>query len=84
VGREGSEEREWWSVLEVSPYASANEIRRSYLRKIKQSIPDRVLSLAPELLSLADGRAKALNAAYATAIRCRKQSRKFGSFWESG
>ena len=79
-----SKENQWWSVLEVSQYASVSEIRRSYLRKIKQSHPDRVLSLAPELLSLADGRAKALNAAYATAIRCRKQSRKSGSFWESG
>jgi hypothetical protein len=73
-----SEEREWWSVLEVSPYASADEIRRSYLRKIKQSHPDRVVWLAPELLPLAEGRAKALNAAYAAAIRCGKQSQKFG------
>jgi len=73
-----SEEREWWSVLKVSPYASTDEIRRSYLRKMKQSHPDRVLSLAPELLSLAEGQAKALNAAYAAAIRCGKQSRKFG------
>jgi DnaJ-like protein len=62
-----SKESEWWRVLEVSPYASANEIRRSYLRKIKQTHPDRVVWLAPELLPLAEGRAKALNAAYAEA-----------------
>ena len=72
-----SEEREWWRVLEVSPYASTDEIRRSYLCKTKQSHPDRVVSRAPELLPLAEGRAKALNAAYAAAIRCGKQSRKF-------
>jgi DnaJ-domain-containing protein 1 len=67
-----SKENQWWSVLEVSQYASVNEIRRSYLRKIKQSHPDRMVSLAPELLPLAEGRAKALNVAYAAAIRARR------------
>jgi DnaJ-like protein len=73
-----SKESEWWSVLEVSPYASADEIRRSYLSKIKETHPDRVVWLAPELLPLAEGRAKALNAAYAEAIRCGRQSRNSG------
>jgi DnaJ-domain-containing protein 1 len=68
-----SEESQWWSVLEVSPCASADEIRRSYLRKIKQSHPDRVVWLAPEFLPLAEGRAKTLNAAYAEAIRARRK-----------
>jgi len=66
-----SKENEWWSVLEVSPNAGAEEIRRSYLRKIKQSHPDRVVWLAPEFLPLAEVRAKSLNAAYAEAIRAR-------------
>jgi len=66
-----SEESEWWSVLEVSPYARADEIRCSYLRKIKQSHPDRLVWLAPEFLPLAEVRAKSLNAAYAEAIRAR-------------
>jgi hypothetical protein len=73
-----SEEDEWWSVLEVSPYASADEIRRSYIRKIKESHPDQVIWLAPEFLPLAERRAKTLNAAYAAAIRCGKQSGFFG------
>jgi DnaJ-domain-containing protein 1 len=73
-----SEERKWWSVLEVSPCASADEIRRSYLRKIKQAHPDRVVGLAPELLPLAEGRAKALNAAYAEAIRAGGSCRNSG------
>jgi DnaJ-domain-containing protein 1 len=68
-----SEESEWWSVLEVSPYVSADEIRRSYLRKIKQCRPDRVVSLAPEFIPLAEVRAKSLNAAYAEAIRARRK-----------
>src|SRR5262245_52991507 len=41
-----SKESDWWSVLEVSPYAGVDEIRRSYLRKIKQFHPDRVVWLA--------------------------------------
>jgi hypothetical protein len=67
-----SKESEWWSVLEVSPYAGADEIRRSYLRKIKQSHPDRVVWLAPELLPWAERRSKALNAAYAQANACSR------------
>jgi DnaJ domain len=68
-----SEERKWWSVLEVSPRASADDIRRSYLRKIKQSHPDRVVWLAPEFLPFAERRAKTLNVAYAEAIRARRK-----------
>jgi DnaJ-domain-containing protein 1 len=56
----------WWNVLEVSPYASPDEVRRSYLRKINESHPDRVASLAPEFRELA------LNAAYTEAIRERR------------
>ena len=50
-----SEENEWWSILEVSPDAGADEIRRSYLGKIQQSHPDRLVGLTPELLALFDG-----------------------------
>jgi hypothetical protein len=67
-----SEENEWWSVLEVSPDASADEVRRSYLRKIKQSHPDRVAWLAPEFLPWAERRSKMLNAAYTQATRARR------------
>jgi hypothetical protein len=38
---EQSEENEWWSVLEVSQYATAEEIRRSYLRSRSQTEADR-------------------------------------------
>jgi molecular chaperone GrpE (heat shock protein) len=69
---EQSEENEWWSVLEVSPDASADEVRRSYLRKIKQSHPDRVAWLAPEFLPWAERRSKMLNAAYTQATRARR------------
>jgi hypothetical protein len=64
-----SEEDEWWTILEVSPDASANDIRRSYLRKIKQYHPDRVAGHASAVRELADRRSKTLNAAYAEAMR---------------
>lgn len=63
--------REWWSVLEVSPHASAEEIRRAYLRKIQQCHPDRVAGLASEFRELAERRTKALNAAYDLASSAR-------------
>jgi len=72
--RRQSKESEWWSVLEVSPHATADEIRRSYLSKIKETHPDRVVWLAPKLLPLAEVRAKSLNVAYAEAIRARGKS----------
>ena len=67
-----SEEDEWWSVLEVPPEASADEIRRAYRHKIKQCHPDRVVGLAPELLELAERYTRTLNAAYSEANRERR------------
>ena len=58
----------------MSPHATADEIRRSYLSKIKETHPDRVVWLAPKLLPLAEVRAKSLNVAYAEAIRARGKS----------
>jgi hypothetical protein len=66
-----AEIKPWWSVLEVSPDASADEIRRSYRRKMQQTHPDRVTGLDPEFVELAEKRTKALNAAYTEAMRSR-------------
>jgi DnaJ-domain-containing protein 1 len=67
-----SEEDKWWTVLEVSPDATANDIRRSYLWKIQQYHPDHVTGLAPGVRELAEKRSKKLNAAYAEAMRERR------------
>ena len=67
-----SEEDEWWSILEVSRDASAEQIRRTYLQKIQQSHPDRLGGLTPEFRELAETRAKRLNAAYTEAKRARR------------
>jgi len=64
----------WWSDLGVSPDASMDEIRRSYLSKIKEIHPDRVAWLAPEFLELAERRARTLNAAYTEAMRERREN----------
>ena len=61
----------WWTDLGVSPDASMDEIRRSYLIKIRECHPDRVAWAAPELLELAERRTKTLNAAYTEAVRQR-------------
>ena len=61
----------WWSDLGVSPDAGMDEIRRTYLIKIRECHPDRVAWSAPELLELAEIRARTLNAAYSEAIRQR-------------
>jgi DnaJ-domain-containing protein 1 len=63
----------WWIVLGVAPSASKDEIVRKYRHKIKQCHPDRLGGhLPPELLQLAEEQAKALNGAYATAMRARR------------
>jgi flagellar biosynthesis GTPase FlhF len=63
---------DWWIVLGVAPSASKDEIVRKYRHKIKQCHPDRLGGLAPELLQLAEEQAKALNGAYANAMRARR------------
>ena len=65
----------WWSVLDVSPHASADEVRRAYHRKIKQCHPDRVAGLAPEFVALAERHTRTLNAAYDEATRACRASK---------
>jgi hypothetical protein len=62
---------DWWTVLGVAPSASKEDIARNYRRKIKECHPDRVAGLAPEFVQLAEEQTKALNEAYANAMRCR-------------
>jgi DnaJ-domain-containing protein 1 len=64
---EAEGQRDWWVVLDVSPHAFDDEIRRSYVAKVKQYHPDRVNDLAPEIVRLAEVRTRELNAAFAEA-----------------
>lgn len=64
---EAEGQRDWWVVLDVSPHASDDEIRRGYAAKLKQYHPDRVNDLAPEIVRLAEVRTRELNSAFAQA-----------------
>jgi hypothetical protein len=67
-----SQDNRWWSILEVPPHASADEIKRAYHRKIKECHPDLVVGLAPELLEVAETYTRTLNAAYSEANRVHR------------
>ena len=58
----------WFSVLEVSPSATIEEIKEAYKAKIKQNHPDRVHGMAPTFRELAEVETKKLNAAYEEAL----------------
>ena len=62
--KESSADRTWFSVLEVSPAATVDEIKEAYKAKIKQNHPDRVHGMAPLFRDLAEIETKKLNTAY--------------------
>ncbi|MHB8884342.1 MAG: J domain-containing protein [Methylovirgula sp.] len=72
--RPGTEKinQQWFDVLGVSPSAPMAEIKAAYRAKISGYHPDKVASLAEELRELAEERSKAINSAYATAMRLRQ------------
>ena len=74
--REAAAQCDWWSVLEVPPHATGDEIRSAYRHKIRQCHPDRVAGLAPDFIELAKRHTQALNAAYAEAVQvCRVRAK---------
>jgi Skp family chaperone for outer membrane proteins len=70
------DEREAQKRLQAALRQAQEQLReaeqRRYRHKIKQCHPDRLGGLAPELLQLAEEQAKALNGAYANAMRTRR------------
>ncbi len=70
--RTDEENQQWFEVLGVSPAASVAEIKAAYRAKISGYHPDRVALLAEELRELAEERSKAINDAYATAMRLKQ------------
>jgi DnaJ domain len=61
--------RNWWDVLGTARDATLNEVKAAYRQKIKLYHPDRVASLAPEFVQLAEQRSRELNAALDQALR---------------
>jgi DnaJ-domain-containing protein 1 len=64
--------RQWWEVLGISSQAPLEEITRRYRQEIQLYHPDRVVGLAPEIVSVAERHTKEINAAYAEAKRLRR------------
>src|SRR5215475_825246 len=58
---------DWAAILEVSPHASAEEIRSAYWKKMQEYQPERLQALGPELKRLAEQRVHEINAAFAAA-----------------
>ncbi len=59
MGRESALE-----ILGLSPYASLEEIKAAYKRKIKEYHPDKVAAMGDEIKILAEKRTQEINAAF--------------------
>jgi TPR repeat protein len=60
---------EWWVVLGTDAEASMEIAKQAYRLKMKQYHPDRTLGLAPELIQMAEKKARELNSAMEQAER---------------
>jgi hypothetical protein len=61
-----------YRILEVDPAASDSAIESAYRRLIAQYHPDRVAGAAPEIVALAETRARAINQAYERIQKVRR------------
>lgn len=61
--------RPWYEVLQVPAYASLDDVKLAYRRRIAEYHPDRTSGLGEDLRKLAEDRAKEINVAYDTALR---------------
>jgi preprotein translocase subunit Sec63 len=61
--------QEWYQVLNVSPAASAEEIRAAYRQLISLYHPDKVQQLGPELQELATRKSQEITAAYEKGLQ---------------
>jgi len=68
-GADTGSARAWYEVLQVPAYASIDEVKLAYRRRIAEYHPDKTSSLGDELRVLAETKTKEINAAYDTALR---------------
>ena len=61
--------RSWYEVLGVPAYASLDQVKLAYRRKIAQYHPDKTSGLGSELRALAETKTKEINTAYDAALR---------------
>lgn len=68
-----SKDKSPYTILNVSPNASKDEITAAYRKMAQMYHPDKVAGLAPEFRELAEKRMKAINAAYEQLERSFKE-----------
>jgi TPR repeat protein len=61
--------QEWWAVLGTDAGASMEVAKQAYRAKMKQYHPDHTMGLAPELVQMAEKKARELNSAMEQAER---------------
>lgn len=64
-----STRKPWYEVLQVPAYASFDEVKLAYRRRIAEYHPDKTSGLGDELRKLAEEKTKVINAAYDEALR---------------
>lgn len=61
----------WHLILNVSPHATVDQIRRAYKTMMSQYHPDKVATLGDELKALSERKTKEINIAYDQAMQKR-------------
>ncbi|MBI3529015.1 MAG: J domain-containing protein [Betaproteobacteria bacterium] len=69
--KEENAEPTWYETLNVSPDATAAEIKFSYRTLMSQYHPDKVANLGDELKTVAERKSKEINVAYEEGMRQR-------------
>lgn len=65
----GGTRKPWYEVLQVPAYASLDEVKLAYRRRITEYHPDKTSGLGDELRKLAEEKTKLINTAYDEALR---------------
>lgn len=61
--------RPWYEVLQVPTYASLDDVKQAYRRRIAEYHPDKTAGLGDDLRALAEQKSKEINVAYAAAMK---------------
>lgn len=64
----------WYEVLQVPAYASLDEVKLAYRRRVAEYHPDKTSGLGDDLRKLAEEKTKQINVAYKQALRAFGQS----------